>query len=198
MPRKIHDPINDFIRGKIRNVRVQKCLSTRQVSALAGIPEGSYCCLENGFYRISLSNLQKIMRALELSIHEVWPEPLAPQPTIDADAGSPSLAAVHYFRFREVCELTQAQSAALIYRNSDDVRVLFSHNLSDAEKADLTRRISNSNGNGVGEGWAIHRKTDRKASMAMCLTGTAAEEPLLNLIEVYLDLWLATQVASAS
>ncbi len=65
--------VNDFVRRRIRELRIERELKTSDLARRAGIALGSYSCLEAGAYRISLENLFRILTALKVDIREVWP-----------------------------------------------------------------------------------------------------------------------------
>lgn len=78
--------VNDFVRLRIRELRMTKQLRVRDVARRAGIPMGSYSCLEAGRYRLQLDSLCRILLALEASITEVWPAgPVSVPALIDDD-----------------------------------------------------------------------------------------------------------------
>ena len=66
--------INNYVAHRLREVRDQKKLSTQEMSRRTGIAAGSYSCLENGWYRINLDNLFRILQGLEADVKDVWPE----------------------------------------------------------------------------------------------------------------------------
>lgn len=191
MPRKARDPVNDFVRNRIRSLRRSKNLTTRQVAALSGIPEGSYCCLEGGFYRISLSDLQKIMRALGGSIHDVWPPPKELFKSGSARPMARSMA--NYFRFQEICSLSEAGKAALLSRQGTRLKWVFESGLDGEQKAELLQALSCQSS--PGGGWLVYEKSAQGKSICLALHGAEVEGRLGVLLELYLDLWLATQIA---
>lgn len=66
-------PINAFVAWRIRELRLTRNLSSKELAQRIGLPPGSYSCLENGFYNISLENLFKILQALQAGPQEIWP-----------------------------------------------------------------------------------------------------------------------------
>lgn len=66
--------LNGYVRYRIRRLRLEKGLKTREVAERSGIALGSYSCLETGRYRINLKNLFRILAALGVPIGEVWPD----------------------------------------------------------------------------------------------------------------------------
>ncbi|HSR53353.1 MAG TPA: helix-turn-helix domain-containing protein [Acidobacteriota bacterium] len=67
--------INNYVAHRLREIRTAKKLSSQEVARRTGIATGSYSCLENGWYRINLDNLFKILHALDTEVTEVWPRP---------------------------------------------------------------------------------------------------------------------------
>lgn len=67
--------INNYVAHRLREVRTAKKLSSQEVARRTGIATGSYSCLENGWYRINLDNLFKILHALDIEVTDVWPRP---------------------------------------------------------------------------------------------------------------------------
>ncbi len=65
--------VNDFVRSRIRELRLSKHLRVADVARRAGIPFGSYSCLETGKYRLNMDTLCRILLALEAPISDVWP-----------------------------------------------------------------------------------------------------------------------------
>ncbi len=68
-----NDSINDFVLRRLRRLRLKQGLLMRVAAERAGIPLGSYTCLESRRYRLSLDNLFRILHALGAGIGEVWP-----------------------------------------------------------------------------------------------------------------------------
>lgn len=66
--------VNDYVRARIRELRIAQQLRVEDVARRGGIPQGSYSCLETGRYRINLDTLYKILFALGAGIAEVWPK----------------------------------------------------------------------------------------------------------------------------
>ena len=65
--------INNFVCSKIRRMRIEKGLRIQDIALRAGIPLGSYSCLETGRYRMSLENLFRVLSVLGADIRKVWP-----------------------------------------------------------------------------------------------------------------------------
>lgn len=67
------DAINGAVVSRIRQIRIAKRLRVQDLAERAGIPLGSYSCLDTGRYRMSLENLFRALTVLETDITEVWP-----------------------------------------------------------------------------------------------------------------------------
>jgi transcriptional regulator with XRE-family HTH domain len=65
--------INNFVGHRLREIRVNKKMTSQEVARRAGIAPGSYSCLENGWYKINLDNLFRILQVLKADVTEVWP-----------------------------------------------------------------------------------------------------------------------------
>lgn len=65
--------INDYVGHRLQKIRKARGLSCSETARRAGIPAGSYSCLENGWYRISLDNLFRILQVLKAEVTDIWP-----------------------------------------------------------------------------------------------------------------------------
>ena len=65
--------VNNYVSHRLREIRVRRKLTSKEVARRMGIPQGSYSALENGWYKISLDNLFRILQALKADVAEVWP-----------------------------------------------------------------------------------------------------------------------------
>ncbi len=184
----IDDPVNNSIRSRIRRIRRGKRITVRQAAILCDIPESSYSCMENGFYRISLYNLSKMLSGLGASIEEVWPGPKCSQHTghitepADLDA----------FRFNEVFRLSDATKAAL-FKGSNPPTRLYSINLDLEESRELSELIEV----GLRRDWAIFSRRSGRHEIHLCLYAATARDHLRRIIDIYLNLWLASQIAAS-
>lgn len=66
-------PISQAVCLFIRRIRRSKGLSSTEAARRAGIPLGSYSCLERGQYALNVDNLFRILAVLGADIREVWP-----------------------------------------------------------------------------------------------------------------------------
>lgn len=73
-------PINNYIGHRLRELRLEKRLTSQEVARRAGMAPGSYSCLENGWYKINLDNLYRILWVLGAAVTDVWP-PHSPEQT---------------------------------------------------------------------------------------------------------------------
>ncbi len=66
--------INNYVAHRIRELRMARKITSQEMARRTGIAPGSYSCLENGWYKINLDNLFKILQALGAKVVEVWPQ----------------------------------------------------------------------------------------------------------------------------
>lgn len=67
------DAVSEHVRKAVRRLRMERGLRVRDVAERAGIPMGSYSCLETGHYKIGTDNLFRILHVLGVPVEEVWP-----------------------------------------------------------------------------------------------------------------------------
>ncbi len=182
----VDDPVNNSIRSRIRRIRRGKSITVRQAAILCDIPESSYSCMENGFYRISLYNLSKILSGLGASIEEVWPSPKRSAKT--AKTGEP--ADLDAFRFNEVFRLSDATKAAL-FKGCNPPTRLYSINLDSEESLELAELIEV----GLQRDWTILSRRSGRHEIHLCLYEATLKDHVKRIIDVYLNLWLASQMA---
>ncbi|HSR52823.1 MAG TPA: helix-turn-helix transcriptional regulator [Acidobacteriota bacterium] len=78
--------INDYVGHRLQQIRKSRQMTSAEVARKAGIAPGSYSCLENGWYRMNLDNLFRILQVLKVDITEVWPQvETAPEGVVDED-----------------------------------------------------------------------------------------------------------------
>lgn len=78
--------INDYVGHRLQQIRKTRQMTSAEVARKAGIAPGSYSCLENGWYRMNLDNLFRILQVLRVDITEVWPQVDAtPDGVVDED-----------------------------------------------------------------------------------------------------------------
>ncbi|HSR67127.1 MAG TPA: helix-turn-helix transcriptional regulator [Acidobacteriota bacterium] len=65
--------INDYVGHRLQQIRKSRKMTSAEVARRAGIPPGSYSCLENGWYRMNLDSLFRILQVLKADIRQVWP-----------------------------------------------------------------------------------------------------------------------------
>ena len=66
--------INRHVGSRLREIRERKGMLVEEAARRAGIPAGSYTCLENGWYRVNLDNLFRMLFAVGGRIDQVWPK----------------------------------------------------------------------------------------------------------------------------
>ncbi len=76
----IENPINRYVCECVRLGRIDRGLSMRETAERAGIPLGTYSCLESSQYRMSLENLFRILSVLGMDIRAAWPGGAEPSP----------------------------------------------------------------------------------------------------------------------
>ncbi|MEE8584972.1 MAG: helix-turn-helix transcriptional regulator [Acidobacteriota bacterium] len=65
--------VNDYVAHRLREIRVKRKLNSKEVARRTGIAPDSYSYLEDGWHKISLDNLFRILQALKADVAEVWP-----------------------------------------------------------------------------------------------------------------------------
>lgn len=65
--------VNNYVAYRLRELRVERGMSSQEASRRSGIAPGSFSCLENGHYRINIDSLYRMLFALNADIGEVWP-----------------------------------------------------------------------------------------------------------------------------
>jgi len=174
--------INEYVRQRLRDLRTRKNIGIREISSGTGIPASSYCCMEGGYYNISLDNLFRILGVMGADIAEVWPAE-----TTSADDTNPiQLRRIQEFRISEIINLTEAEGAALISVQGDRSTVLLQQNLSDFLLDRLCLYVED--GRDYSEGlW--FRKDLGKTSFVFFLKGKTCPDYLRKLIGQYLVIW---------
>ncbi len=184
----VDDPINQIIRRRIRIIRQRKKISVRSAARLCDIPESSYSCMENGFYRISLLNLNKMLSGLGVGIEEVWPRTQQKGPREEArEVGE---ADPSFFRFQEIHLLSRAVKSALL-RGLERMEFLYSINVDGRGRLDLLESLKS----GDGKPWVLFPKQVGKARVCLCLKDPVLPDHVKRLIGIYLDLWLASDIS---
>lgn len=174
--------INEYVRQRLRELRTRKNIGIREISSGTGIPSSSYCCMEGGYYNISLDNLFRILGVMGADIAEVWPAE-----TTGADEANPvQLRRIQEFRVNEIISLTAAEGAALFSVHGQRSKVLLQQNLSDFLLDRLCLYIED--GREYNEGlW--FRKELGTTSFIFFLKGKTCPDYLRKLIGQYLVIW---------
>lgn len=76
----IKAPVNNYVSHVLRDIRLKKGISSDEAARRAGMHLGSFSCLENGFDKISLDNLFRMLGAVRAEVQDVWPNLAAPAP----------------------------------------------------------------------------------------------------------------------
>lgn len=120
--------VNEYVRSRIRRIRLEKRLKLVDAASQSGLAVSSYACMESGFYKINLDNLFRILGALEADISDVWPvETLASE----AESSAAQQLRAQAFRFNEVVSLARADGAALFRVRESQCSVVFHQTLDD-------------------------------------------------------------------
>ncbi len=185
----VDDPINQLIRRRIRSIRQSKKISVRKAALLCDIPESSYSCMENGFYRISLLNLNKMLGGLGVAIEDVWPrQQQKPQREEARDQGEVDPS---YFRFQEVHLLSKSACSALL-QGTGNLDLIYSIHLDGPRRNQLTEAFRSSGARG---GWEFFSRQSEGRRVCLCLLEPKLPDHVKRLIGIYLDLWLAAEFA---
>ncbi len=188
------DPVNQKIRERIRNIRQQKRLSVRKAALLSEIPESSYSCMENGFYRISLFNLKKILDGLGVGIADVWPGAASAAAISGRDLTQEvDLDQQRHFRFQEIYRLSDANRAVLL-EGRDRLKLAYSLNLSERDRARFLEFFPER----LHSSWSVFSKENQGFRCFLCLQNARVEGYLKRLVNIYLGLWLAENLSAAN
>lgn len=183
----VDDPINQIIRRRIRVIRQRKKISVRSAARLCDIPESSYSCMENGFYRISLLNLNKMLSGLGVGIEDVWPR--QQQKSTREEAAEGNDVDPSYFRFQEIHLLSRAVKSALL-RGGERMEVVYAINVDGRERTELLQ----SSGSKGSKAWTVFPKQVAGTRVRLCLKDPVLPDHVKRLIGIYLDLWLASDL----
>ena len=128
---------------------------------------------------------------LGVGIDQVWPSghPLGETPV--ASRSVPDADTLNYFRFREFVTLSDAGQAALLLRKSQKIELVYSFNLSESEEERL-RKLTFT---GLPRGWKTYRKNSNEVETYLALKDAFVSDHLKRILSLYMDLWLATQLA---
>jgi len=122
-------PVNDFVRQRLRRLRLSKNVGVREMADRAGIPTSSYASMEAGAYRLNLESLFRVLGALEVDITAVWPSEASG--TRAEDSEQLYLRQLQEFRLGEVIRRSQAEAATLFEVRGRTCRIVMDQNLSD-------------------------------------------------------------------
>ncbi|HXK59193.1 MAG TPA: hypothetical protein PLP42_04795 [Acidobacteriota bacterium] len=174
--------INDYVRQKMRELRTRKKIGIRQLSSSTGIPVSSYCCMEGGYYNISLDNLFRILGVLGADIADVWPSDV-----VGTGVDNPvQLRKIQEFRINEIINLSEAEGAALFSLNERRCKVLLSQNLSDFLLDRICLYLEN--GQQYNQGLWFKKRLGNTC-FVFFLKGKSCPEHIQKLIQQYLVIW---------
>ncbi len=121
--------INDFVRKRLRNLRLARGLSGKEFASRLGIPRTSYVSLETGAYNFKLDVLFKALAILEADIQDIWPE----DREASAIAQNPlHLRRIQEFRLTEVVSLAEADGGCVLRLEGGSASVLMSTGLNQS------------------------------------------------------------------
>jgi transcriptional regulator with XRE-family HTH domain len=175
--------INDAVRMKLRQLRKARRITIREVCSEAGIPIGSYGCLECGSYNITLENLQRILNVLGADISDVWP---SDKPADFVAHEAPSLRKLQEFRLAEVVALSKAEGGALFSLREGKCSVIMHQNLSEFLIDRLSLYLED---NLVYQGGLWFEKRRGKTAYYFFLKAQSCPTFLRKLLDQYLVIW---------
>lgn len=177
------NPINEFVRLRIRKIRRTKKIKVREIAAQLEIPYSSYASMEGGFYNINLDNLFRILGALDTDIREVWPAETA---TTETAEDRLYLGRIQQFRLGEIVSLSGAEGAALFVVKDERCKLLLYQGLSDF----LLDRLISYLANGLPYPHGLWlQKTSQGKDFHFFMKGESCPEFLSRLIQKYLSIW---------
>lgn len=180
------NPINHFVCTKIRTLRKQQALTGKKLAELAKIPQGTYGCLENGFYRMTLDQLDAVLDALGVTVCDVWPDAGEKSKLRTEAKGLPrEINEVNFFRFREIYTLSESQAACLVFEGRLR-RILYEIGLTREDRNWVMGQSPKSTA------WTIFTHRRSRRALSLMLKKPALEPYLEKLIEIYLTRWRAS------
>lgn len=120
--------VNDFIRRKIREIRLSRQMAMTEVAANLGIPVSSYAALEYGECRINVESLFRILGALRAQITDIWPMEASVRVTARDEF---HMRCIQEFRLNELVSLFEAEGATLLRVRCQAVTVLLQDGLTE-------------------------------------------------------------------
>ncbi len=121
--------VNDFVRQRLRRLRLMRNVGLRELAERAGIPTSSYASMEAGAYRLNLESLFRVLGVLEADISAVWPTESSG--TRAEDSELLYLRRLQEFRLGEVIRLSGAEGGSLFEVRGRSCRIVMYQNLSD-------------------------------------------------------------------
>jgi transcriptional regulator with XRE-family HTH domain len=175
--------VNEYVRQRLRELRSKKSIGIREITESTGIPASSYCCMEGGYYNISLDNLFRILGVLGADISDVWPAETA---GAEASTTPTQLRRIQEFRVSEIVNLSGAEGAALFSVEGTKCEVLLHEKVSDFLLDRLCLYLEDDRTYDQGL-W--FRKKLGDVSYVFFLKGKSCPEYLRRLIDQYLVIW---------
>lgn len=120
--------INSQIRLRLRNLRMARKMTVEAIAKRSGLTRSCYSAIENGYVRVNVDRLYRILGALEADINDVWPheglgEALSSEKLYELRRQD--------FRIDELRLIFNADRAALFYLDHNKSQVLLRSNLSE-------------------------------------------------------------------
>jgi transcriptional regulator with XRE-family HTH domain len=192
---------NTFVRKQIRKLRILKGWTQRELAHAAGISASSLGCLETGFYRLNLDNLQKIIDALGVDIVDVWPSRRGNGHVEGRHAPDRHSDQIHFYRLAEVHSLTGAEASCLFASNlhtrpsrkrdeeapQPELRTLFTARLGESERWWLSHQLLEGS---VAAPWVAYVHRENNWALYLCLKSPTVEPWIEKLIRCYLSTWI--------
>lgn len=175
--------IYEYLRRRIREMRLRKGLDGKALALAAGLPPSTYSSIETGKQRLTVDTLHRILVALNAEIVEVWPARGA-----QTDA---SFTWLNALRFREMWLHSGAQAACLLFQRGRALEVLASINVS---KEDLDR-LRPEQADSLDREWRWLRHSIGSSAVYLGLKDAQTIEVVEPLARLYLQIWFTNAMA---
>lgn len=188
------DAIHEFLRTRIRELRLERNLTQRAAAELASLPQSSYCSIETGAYRVTVENLYRIAAALNVEISMLWPSTWDQSLSSRSGDSLNSFEQLNFFRLREIVLHANSSAALLWFESSHHARVLAWINVDERTQLRLARlrRLQASS-----QGWTVLERHQDCYSICLCLRDSRMTEFVHDLVDCYLQMWLTSEIALA-
>lgn len=177
------NPINEFVRLRIRKIRRTKKIKVREIAAQLEMPYSSYASMEGGFYNINLDNLFRILGVLDIDIREIWP---AESSLTEATEDRLYLQRIQQFRLGEIITLSGAEGGALFSVKDEKCHLLVHQGVSDFLLDRLIFYLED--GLPYPDGQWFH-KTHKGEEFHFLLKSESCPDFLAKLIRKYMVIW---------